>query len=194
MACAEPRGEATHWTGRTMAQQAGISLSSVQRIWAEYDLQPHRLRIFKRSNDPAFPAKLREIVGLYVEPLAHSLVLSVRRKEPDPGPRPHPARSAVEAGQGRHPGRTITSAMAPPPLFAALNVLDGRVIGRCMARHGHQEFVRFLNAIESEVPGGKVIHLILDHYAAHKTPQGARPARPPPCAGPSTSRRPPAPG
>ena len=80
MTCAEPPGEATHWTGRAMAKQAGISLSSVQRIWAEHDLQPHRLRTFKRSNDPAFAEKLREIVGLYVDPPAHSLVLSVDEK------------------------------------------------------------------------------------------------------------------
>src|SRR5512132_181735 len=80
MTCAAPPGEATHWTGRAMAKQAGISLSSVQRIWAEHDLQPHRLRTFKRSNDPAFAEKLREIVGLYVDPPTHSLVLSVDEK------------------------------------------------------------------------------------------------------------------
>jgi transposase len=80
MTCAEPPGEATHWTGRAMAKQAGISLSSVQRIWAEHDLQPHRLRTFKRSNDPAFAEKLRDIVGLYVDPPAHSLVLSLDEK------------------------------------------------------------------------------------------------------------------
>jgi transposase len=73
MTCTEPPGEATHWTGRAMAKQAGISLSSVQRIWAEHDLQPHRLRTFKRSSDPAFAEKLRDIVGLYVDPPAHSL-------------------------------------------------------------------------------------------------------------------------
>src|SRR5688572_4238353 len=80
MTCAEPPGEATHWTGRAMAKQAGISLSSVQRIWAEHDLQPHRQRTFKRSNDPAFAEKLRDIVGLYIDPPAHSLVLSVEER------------------------------------------------------------------------------------------------------------------
>jgi transposase len=80
MTCAEPPGEATHWTGRAMAKQAGISLSSVQRIWAEHDLQPHRLRTFKRSNEPGFAEKLRDIVGLYVDPPAHSLVLSLDEK------------------------------------------------------------------------------------------------------------------
>jgi len=80
MTCAEPPGEATHWTGRAMANQAGISLSSVQRIWAEHDLQPHRQRTFKRSNDPAFAEKLRDIVGLYGDPPAHRLVLSLDEK------------------------------------------------------------------------------------------------------------------
>jgi hypothetical protein len=84
MTCAEPPGEATHWTGRAMAQEDGISLSSVQRIWAVHDLQPHRLRTFKRSNYPAFAEKLRDIVGLYVDPPAHSLVLSLDEKAPGP--------------------------------------------------------------------------------------------------------------
>jgi hypothetical protein len=102
LTCAAPPGEATHWTGRAMAKTAGISLRSVQRIWAAHDLQPHRLRSFKRSNDPEFAAKLEAIVGLYLDPPAHSLVLSLRREEPDPGARPHPARPAAQARQGRH--------------------------------------------------------------------------------------------
>jgi hypothetical protein len=80
LTCAEPPGEATHWTGRAMAKEAGISLRSVQRIWAAHDLQPHRIRTFKRSNDPDFAAKLEAIVGLYLEPPAHSLVLSLDEK------------------------------------------------------------------------------------------------------------------
>ena len=80
LTCAEPPGEATHWTGRAMAKTAGISLRSVQRIWRAHRLQPHRIRTFKRSNDPAFAAKLEAIVGLYVDPPAHSLVLSIDEK------------------------------------------------------------------------------------------------------------------
>ena len=170
MTCAEPPGEATHWTGRAMANQAGISLSSVQRIWAEHDLQPHRLRTFKRSNDPAFAEKLRDIVGLYVDPPAHSLVLSLDEKSQiqaldrtQPGLPLKPGKAGTWTHDYKRHGTTT--------LFAALNVLDGRVIGRCMARHRHQEFIRFLNAIEREVPAGKVVHVILDNYAAHKHPK-----------------------
>src|SRR5918996_5397194 len=170
MTCAEPPGEATHWTGRAMAKQVGISLSSVQRIWAEHDLQPHRLRTFKRSNDPAFAEKLREIVGLYVDPPAHSLVLSVDEKSQiqaldrtQPGLPLKPGKAGTWTHDYKRHGTTT--------LFAALNVLDGTVIGRGRQRHRHQEFIRFLNAIEREVPAGKVIHVILDNYAAHKHPK-----------------------
>src|SRR5512133_1572382 len=170
MTCAEPPGEATHWTGRAMAKQAGICLSSVQRIWAEHDLQPHRLRTFKRSNDPAFAEKLREIVGLYVDPPTHSLVLSVDEK------------SQIQALDRTQPGLPLKPGKAgtwthdymrhgTTTLFAALNILDGRVIGRCMARHRHQEFIRFLTAIARAVPAGKVSHVVLDNYAAHKHPR-----------------------
>ena len=170
MTCAEPPGAATHWTGRALAKEAGISLSSVQRIWAEHDLQPHRLRTFKRSNDPAFAEKLRDIVGLYVDPPAHSLVLSVDEKSQiqaldrtQPGLPLKPGRAGTWTHDYKRHGTTT--------LFAALNVLDGSVIGRCMARHRHQEFIRFLNAIERAVPAGKVIHAILDNYAPHKHPK-----------------------
>ena len=170
MTCAEPPGAATHWTGRAMAKEAGISLSSVQRIWAEHDLQPHRIRTFKRSNDPAFAEKLRDIVGLYIDPPAHSLVLSVDEKSQiqaldrtQPGLPLKPGKAGTWTHDYKRHGTTT--------LFAALNVLDGRVIGRCMARHRHQEFIRFLNAIEREVPAGKVIHVILDNYAPHKHPK-----------------------
>ena len=115
LSCAEPPGEATHWTGRAMAREAGISLSSVQRIWAEHDLQPHRLRTFKRSNDPAFAEKLRDIVGLYVDPPAHSLVLSVDEKSQIQ------ALDRTQPGLPLKPGKAGTwthnykRATAPPP-------------------------------------------------------------------------------
>ena len=127
-------------------------------------------RTFKRSNDPAFAEKLRDIVGLYVDPPAHSLVLSVDEKSQiqaldrtQPGLPLKPGKAGTWTHDYKRHGTTT--------LFAALNVLDGRVIGRCMARHRHQEFIRFLNAIEREVPAGKVIHVILDNYAAHKHPK-----------------------
>jgi hypothetical protein len=167
---AEPPGEATHWTGRAMAAASGISLRSVQRIWAAHGLQPHRVRHFKLSQDPAFATKLREVVGLYLDPPAHSLVLSVDEK------------SQIQALDRTQPGLPMKRGRAgtmthdyirngTTTLFAALNVLDGSVIGQCMARHRHQEFIRFLNRIETAVPAGKLIHAILDNYAVHKHPK-----------------------
>ena len=166
----EPPGETTHWTGRAMAGATGVSLRSVQRIWAAHGLQPHRVRRFKLSQDPAFAAKLRDVVGLYLDPPAHSLVLSVDEK------------SQIQALDRTQPGLPMKKGRAgtmthdyirhgTTTLFAALNVLDGTVIGQCMARHRHQEFIRFLNRIEAAVSAGKLIHAILDNYAAHKHPK-----------------------
>lgn len=167
---APPPGEATHWTVRAMAQAVGISRASVQRIWHAHGLQPHRLKTFKLSKDPAFAAKLREIVGLYVDPPAHAVVLSVDEKSQiqaldrtQPGLPIKPGRLGTMTHDYKRHGTTT--------LFAALNVLEGTLIGRCMARHRHQEFIRFLNAIERAVPGGKLVHVILDNYATHKHPK-----------------------
>ena len=166
----DPPGEATHWTGAAMAEAAGISVSSVQRVWRAHGLQPHRVRQFKLSSDPDFVPKLRDVVGLYVDPPAHAIVLSVDEK------------SQIQALDRTQPGlplkRGRTGTMThdykrngTTTLFAALNVLDGKVIGRCMQRHRHQEFIRFLNAVEAEVPVGKLVHVILDNYGAHKHPK-----------------------
>ena len=163
----EPPGEATHWTGRMMAKAVGISLRSVQRIWAAHRLAPHRMRTFKLSKDPAFVPKLREVVGLYLHPPAHATVLSVDEKSQI---------QALERTQTGLPMREEQPATAThdyvrhgtTTLFAALNVLDGSVVGRCMQRHRHQEFLRFLNAVEAAVPAGKLVHAILDNYATHK--------------------------
>src|SRR6478735_3705429 len=157
----------THWTGRMMAKAAGLSLRT---IWAAHKLQPHRIRTFKRSRDPEFIAKLRDIVGLYVDPPRHAVVLSVDEK------------SQIQALDRTQPGLPIKPGKAgtmthdyirhgTTTLFAALNVLDGTVIGRCMQRHRHQEFIRFLNTVEAAVPAGRVIHAILDNYATHKHPK-----------------------
>jgi transposase len=166
----DPPGETTHWTGAAMAEAAGISVSSVQRIWRNHGLQPHRVRQFKLSTDPQFAAKLHDIVGLYVDPPAHAIVLSVDEK------------SQIQALDRTQPGLPLKKGRAgtmthdykrngTTTLFAALDVLDGKVIGRCMQRHRHQEFIRFLNAIEREVPIGKIVHVILDNYGAHKHPK-----------------------
>jgi transposase len=170
LTCAEPPGEATHWTGRAMAAASGLSLRTVQRIWAAHRLQPHRIRTFKRSKDPDFVAKLEDIVGLYLAPPRHAVVLSVDEK------------SQIQALDRTQPGLPLKPGKAgtmthdyirhgTTTLFAALNVLDGTVLGRCMARHRHQEFLRFLNAVEAAVPAGKVIHAILDNYGSHKHPK-----------------------
>jgi hypothetical protein len=153
-----------------MAKAIGISLGSVQRIWRAHKLQPHRLRTFKRSRDPSFAAKLADIVGLYVDPPAHAVVLSLDEKSQIP------ALDRTQPGLPIKPGRCQTMTHdykrhGTTTLFAALSVLDGTVIGRCMQRHRHLEFIRFLNAVEREVPAGKLIHTVLDNYAHPQTPQ-----------------------
>jgi transposase len=167
LTCAAPPGEATHWTGRMMAKAVGISLRSVQRIWTAHKLQPHRVRTFKRSRDPAFLAKLDAIVGLYLAPPRHAVVLSVDEKPQIQ------ALDRTQAGLPLKPGRCATMTHdyernGTTTLFAALNVLDGTVLGRCMQRHRHQEFLRFLDAIEAAVPAGKLVHVILGNYGTHK--------------------------
>jgi len=168
--CSEPPGEATHWTGRAMAKIMGVSLRTVQRIWQAHNLKPHRLRTFKRSNDPDFIAKLEDVVGLYLAPPAHAIVLSIDEKSQIQ------ALDRTQPGLPMKPGRrgTLThdyKRNGTTTLFAALNTLDGTVVGRCMQKHRHQEFIRFLNAVERAVPAGKVIHAILDNYASHKHPK-----------------------
>ena len=165
----DPPTQTTHWTADLMARASGISASAVRRIWKAHGLQPHRCRQFKLSNDPNFVAKLRDVVGLYVDPPGHAIVLSVDEK------------SQIQALDRTQPGLPLKKGRlgtmthdykrhGTTTLFAALNVLDGTVIGRNMQRHRHQELIRFLNAIEAEIPIGKTIHVILDNYAAHKHP------------------------
>jgi len=170
---APPPHEATHWTARAMAKAAGLGVATVQRIWAAHGLSPHRWRVFKLSKDPAFVEKLHAIVGLYTAPPAHAVVLSIDEKSQiqaldrtQPGLPMKKGRGATMTHDYKRNGTTT--------LFAALNVLEGTVIGRNMQRHRHQEFIRFLNAIEAEVPAGKLVHAILDNYAAHKTPEVRR--------------------
>jgi len=164
-----PPGEATHWTVRAMAGVSGVSPAKVHEIWQTAGLAPHRVRRFKLSNDPAFAQKVEDVVGLYVDPPAHAVVLSVDEKSQiqaldrtQPGLPMKPGRLGTMTHDYKRHGTTT--------LFAALNVLDGTVLGRCMQRHRNQEFIRFLGAIERAIPAGKVIHVILDNYAAHKHP------------------------
>jgi transposase len=168
-----PPHEATHWTARAMAKAVGLGVATVQKIWKAHGLAPHRWRAFKLSRDPAFAEKLHDIVGLYVSPPAHAVVLSVDEKSQiqaldrtQPGLPMKKGRGATMTHDYKRHGTTT--------LFAALDVLDGTVFGRNMQRHRHQEFIRFLNALEREIPAGKVVHAILDNYAAHKTPEVRR--------------------
>src|SRR3974390_1299124 len=170
MTLAGPPPAASHWTGAAMAKAAGISVSSVQRIWRAHGLRPHLVRRFKLSNDPQFGAKLKEIVGLYVNPPDHAIVLSVDEKSQI---------QALDRTQPRLPmkkGRAGTMTHdykrhGVTTLFAALDVLEGKVIGQCMKRHRHQEFIRFFNPIDARVPAHLTIHVIVDNYAAHKHPK-----------------------
>jgi transposase len=166
----DPPTEASHWTSAMMAKVVDISASSVQRIWRAHGLQPHRVKQFKLSTDPQFVDKLRDIVGLYVDPPAHAVVLSVDEK------------SQIQALDRTQPGLPMKKGRAgtmthdykrngTTTLFAALNVLDGSVISRNMNRHRHQEFIRFLNEIDAKVPRRKAIHAIVDNYATHKHPE-----------------------
>src|SRR3974390_283948 len=166
----DPPTETTHWTATMMAKMVGISASSVQRIWRAHGLQPHRVRQFKLSNDPKFIDKLRDVVGLYVDPPAHALVLSVDEKSQIQ------ALDRTQPGLPMKKGRCATMTHdykrhRTTPLFAALDILDGKVIGRCMQRHRHQEFIRFLNTVERQVPADKAVHVVLDNYATHKHPR-----------------------
>jgi len=166
----DPIVEATHWTAAMMAVASGVSASAVRRIWRSHGLQPHRYRQFKLSRDPNFVAKLRDVVGLYVNPPVHAIVLSVDEK------------SQIQALDRTQPGLPMKKGRlgtmthdykrnGTTTLFAALNILDGTVIGRNMQRHRHQEFIRFLNLINARTPPDKAVHIILDNYAVHKHPK-----------------------
>ena len=153
-----------------LAKAAGVSLRSVQRILEAHQLAPRRIRTFQLSNDPKFAEKLKDIVGLYIDPPAHAVVLSVDEKSQiqaldrtQPGLPMKPGRAGTMTHDYKRHGTTT--------LFAALNVLDGTVIGQNMKRHRHQEFIRFLNAIEARVPKRKAIHAVVDNYATHKHPK-----------------------
>ena len=159
---------ATHWTLRSMAKASGLAPSTIHRIWREHGLKPHRVETFKLSNDPKFVEKVRDIVGLYVNPPERALVLSVDEKSQiqaldrtQPGLPMKRGRGATMMHDYKRHGTTT--------LFAALDVKAGTVIGQCMLRHRAAEFIRFLRLIDKQTPAELDLHLILDNYAAHKT-------------------------
>ena len=162
---------ATHWTTRGMARATGLSRAAISRIWRAFGLQPHRSDTFKLSTDPYFVEKVRDVVGLYLDPPDRAVVLSVDEKSGTQAlDRTQPVLpmtlGQVERGTHDYVRHGTTS------LLAALDVATGRVIGRCHRRHRHQEFVKFLDQIDAAVPAGDgvAIHLVMDNYATHKTP------------------------
>lgn len=162
--------QATHWSTRTMAAAQGVSDTTVLRIWRAHRLQPHRVEKFKASQDPHFVEKVRDIVGLYLNPPERAMVLSVDEKSQiqalDRTQPILPLRPGIPERQTHDYKRFGTTT-----LFAALNVLDGTVIGHCQARHRHQEFLRFLRRIDRCVPASQQVHLILDNYGTHNHPK-----------------------
>ncbi|MCX5691301.1 MAG: IS630 family transposase [Planctomycetota bacterium] len=161
---------ATHWTTRTLAAKLNIDHTMVYRVWQAAGLKPHLVRTFKVSNDPLFIEKLRDVVGLYLNPPARALVLSADEK------------SQVQALDRTQPGLPMKKGRAgtmthdykrngTTTLFAAMEVAQGRIISTCMDRHRHQEWIKFLKLIDSKTPGDLDLHIIADNYAAHKHPR-----------------------
>ena len=160
---------ATHWSTRTLAQHLGVKRDMVRRVWKAAGLKPHRIRTFKLSNDPRFVEKVVDVVGLYLNPPEHALVLSVDEK------------SQIQALDRTQPGLPLKKGRCgtrthdyvrngTTTLFAALNVADGRTIGTCLPRHRHQEWLTFLRQIDRQTPPDLDLHLILDNYQTHKHP------------------------
>lgn len=160
--------DATHWSTRSMAEQAGLSQSAVSRIWRAFALQPHRSETFKLSKDPLFIEKVRDIVGLYMSPPDKALVLCVDEKsEVQALDRTAPL---LPMRPGQIERRTHDyQRHGTTSLFAALDIATGQVLGRFHKRHRSVEFIKFLDQIDAAVPAGLDIHLILDNYATHKT-------------------------
>ena len=161
---------ATHWSTRTLAEELGVSQSMVHRVWKANGLKPHRVRTFKLSRDPDFEAKLIDVVGLYLNPPERALVLSADEKtsiqaldRTQPSLPMIPGRCGTMTHDYKRNGTTT--------LFAAIDMVQGTVIASCMARHRHQEWIKFLNQIDRETPADLDIHLIVDNYATHKHPK-----------------------
>ena len=166
---APPAGRGTHWSTRLMAEVTGLHHSTIARIWKAHGLQPHRVRTFKLSTDPEFVQKLRDVVGLYLNPPERAVVFSFDEK------------SQIQALDRTQPGLPLKRGRAgtwthdykrhgTTTLFAALNVATGRLVQTCMPRHRHQEFLTFMRKVVRTVPKALAIHVILDNYQTHKHP------------------------
>lgn len=165
----KPEG-ATHWSVRAMARRVGVSPASVQRIWSDLGLKPHRVDTFKVSNDPRFEEKLVDVVGLYLNPPDQAVVFCMDEKSQvqaldrtQPSLPIKPGRAGTMTHDYKRNGTTT--------LFAALNVVTGNVIGKCFDRHRHEEFLRFLRILDTQVPRKLQVHMILDNYGTHSHPQ-----------------------
>jgi transposase len=161
---------ATHWSTRSMARASGVSAKTVHRVWQANELKPHLSRTFKVSNDPKFLEKLTDVVALYLDPPEHALVLCADEK------------SQIQALDRTQPGLPIKKGRCgtmthdykrngTTTLFAAIELLSGTVIGECMSRHRHQEWIKFLRSIDRQTPANLELHLIVDNYATHKHPR-----------------------
>lgn len=164
---------ATHWSSRTLAKRLGVTPTAVLRVWRAFGLQPHRTETFSLSKDPQFVEKVRDVVGLYMSPPDNGIVLCVDEKS---------QMQALDRSQPllpmqpTHPERRTATYTrhGTTSLFAALDIATGRVIGKTFRRHRAVEFIKFLNEIESSVPEGLEVHMVLDNYATHKTPKVKR--------------------
>jgi len=161
----KPKG-ATHWSSRALARTQGVSKNTIQRVWQDHQLKPHLTRSFKLSRDPKFLEKLTDVVGVYLTPPQNAVVLCVDEKSQiqaldrtQPGLPLKPGRCGTFTHDYKRHGTTT--------LFAALHVVEGRVIGQCYPRHRHQEFLKFLRRLDEEFPGEVTLHLILDNYGTH---------------------------
>jgi transposase len=169
----EPPDGGTHWSGRLMAKAVGVHQTTIARLWKAHGLKPHRTATFKLSTDPAFVAKLRDVVGLYLDPPKRAVVLAFDEK------------SQIQALDRTQPGLPLKRGRAgtfthdykrhgTTTLFAALDVAAGTIHHECLPRHRRDEFLRFMTRVERQVPKGLSLHVILDNYATHKTPEVAR--------------------
>ncbi len=161
--------DGTHWSLRSMARAAGYAPSTIHRIWQAFGLQPHRSETFKLSSDPLFVEKVRDIVGLYLDPPERALVLCVDEKSQIQALDRSRPLLPMRPGQVERRTHDYTR-HGTTTLFAALDIATGRVIGQCLPRHRSREFLKFLRTLEAQVPGELDVHLVMDNYATHKTP------------------------
>ncbi len=166
---------ATHWSTRRMAEATGLSQTAVVRIWKAFGLQPHRTGTFKLSTDPQFVDKVRDIVGLYLDPSDRTIILCIDEKSQVQAlDRTQPLLPMSPGSPERHTHDYVRHGTTS--LFSALNVATGEVIGKCLRRHRHQEFLKFMNQVDQSIPeeDGVELHVVMDNYATHKTPKVRR--------------------